>query len=191
MSTKKQTATNQDTEMEKTQMIVRKQVEGAVQYNNGEFAEVDTIGIEGLEKDRLLETIQVHRCDTEDTPEEFQRRFPVDVRLDILTITEIARNRVRRALQSNSGGPSSPELRRSVRSKLGAAIRAQRQSWDTALSIQEITGYAGDIYAFVAEMAGALKDDEAIPDDLVDDLISSASMPKLHPRPTSQTPRIQ
>ena len=191
MSTKKQTATNQDTEMEKTQMIVRKQVEGAVQYNNGEFAEVDTIGIEGLEKDLLLETIQVHRCDTEDTSEEFQRLFPVDVRLDILTITEIARNRVRRALQSNSGGPSSPELRRSVRSKLGAAIRAQRQSWDTALSIQEITGYAGDIYAFVAEMAGALKDDEAIPDDLVDDLISSASMPKLHPRPTSQTPRIQ
>src|SRR5664279_4829901 len=191
MSTKKETATNQDTEMEKTQMIVRKQVEGAVQYNNGEFAEVDTIGIEGLEKDLLLETIQVHRCDTEDTSEEFQRRFPVDVRLDILTITEIARNRVRRALQSNSGGSSSPELRRSVRSKLGAAIRAQRQSWDTALSIQEITGYAGDIYAFVAEMAGALKDDEAIPDDLVDDLISSASMPKLHPRPTSQTPRIQ
>ena len=103
MSTKKETATNQDTEMEKTQMIVRKQVEGAVQYNNEEFAEVDTIGIEKVEKDFLLETIQVHRCDTEDTSEEFQRRFPVDVRLDILTITEIARNRVRRALQSNSG----------------------------------------------------------------------------------------
>jgi len=191
MSTKKETATNQDTEMEKTQMIVRKQVEGAVQYNNGEFAEVDTIGIEKVEKDFLLETIQVHRCDTEDTSEEFQRRFPVDVRLDILTITEITRNRVRRALQSNSGGPSSPELRRSVRSKLGAAIRAQRQSWDTALSIQEITGYAGDIYAFVAEMAGALKDDEAIPDDLVDELILSTSMPKLPPGSTSQTPRDQ
>ena len=110
MSTKKQTATNQDTEMEKTQMIVRKQVEGAVQYNNGEFAEVDTIGIEKVEKDFLLETIQVHRCDTEDTSKEFQRRFPVDVRLDILTITEITRNRVRRALQSNSGGPSRREV---------------------------------------------------------------------------------
>jgi hypothetical protein len=36
MSTKKETATNQDTEMEKTQMIVRKQVEGAVQYNNAQ-----------------------------------------------------------------------------------------------------------------------------------------------------------
>jgi len=47
--------------------------------------------------------------------------------------------------------------------------------------IQEITGYAGDIYAFVAETAGALKDDEAIPDDLVDELISPTSMPKLPP----------
>jgi hypothetical protein len=191
MSTKKQTATNQDTEMEKTQMITRQRVEGEVQYNNGEFAEVLTFGIEGIEKDLALETIQIHCEDTGDTPEQFRQRFPVGTTLSILTITEITRNRVRRALQSNSGGSSSPELRRSVRSKLGAAIRAQRQSWDTALSIQEITGYAGDIYAFVAEMAGALKDDEAIPDDLVDDLISSASMPKLHPRPTSQTPRIQ
>ena len=191
MSTKKQTATNQDTEMEKTKMNTRQRVEGEVQYNNGEFAEVLTFGIEGIEKDLALETIQIHCEDTGDTPEQFRQRFPVGTTLSILTITEITRNRVRRALQSNSGGPSSPELRRSVRSKLGAAIRAQRQSWDTALSIQEITGYAGDIYAFVAEMAGALKDDEAIPDDLVDDLISSASMPKLHPRPTSQTPRIQ
>ncbi|HZL70614.1 MAG TPA: hypothetical protein VFC29_25155 [Candidatus Limnocylindrales bacterium] len=87
--------------------------------------------------------------------------------------------------------PAMPEQRRSVRLQLEAAIRAQRESWDAALRIEEITGYAGDIYAFVAEMAGALKDDEAIPDDLVDELISSASMPKLHPRPTSQTPRIQ
>ena len=81
------------------------------------------------------------------------------------------------------------KLSRSVRSKLEAAIRAQRESWDAALEIQEITGYAGDIYAFVAEMAGAFEDDEAIPDDLVDELISSTSVPKLHPRPTSQTPK--
>ena len=70
------------------------------------------------------------------------------------------------------------ELRRSVRSKLEAAIRAQRERWDTALEIEEITGYAGDICAFVAETAGGLRDDEAIPDDLVDDLISSALLPK-------------
>ena len=83
------------------------------------------------------------------------------------------------------------ELTRSVRSKLEAAIRAQRQSWDAALAIEEITGYAGDICAFVAETAGALKDDEAIPDDLVAELISSTSMPKFPPGSTSQTPRIQ
>ena len=57
--------------------------------------------------------------------------------------------------------------------------------------IQEITGYAGDIYAFVAETAGALKDDEAIPDDLVDELISPTSMPKLPPGSTSQKPLVQ
>ena len=68
------------------------------------------------------------------------------------------------------------ELRTSVRSKLEAAIRAQRESWDTALEIEEITGYAGDINAFVAETAGSLSDDEAIPDDLVDQLISSTSV---------------
>jgi hypothetical protein len=33
--------------------------------------------------------------------------------------------------------------------------------------------YAGDIYAFVAETAGALDDDEAIPDDVVEQLILS------------------
>ena len=83
------------------------------------------------------------------------------------------------------------ELRRSVRSKLQAAIRAQRESWDAALGIEDITGYAGDIYAFVAETAGALDDDEAIPDVLVDELISSTSMPKLPPGSTSQAPRAQ
>ena len=83
------------------------------------------------------------------------------------------------------------ELRRSVRSKLQAAIRAQRESWDAALGIEEITGYAGDIYAFVAETAGALDDDEAIPDDLVDELILSTTMSRLPPEPTSKKPRVQ
>ena len=83
------------------------------------------------------------------------------------------------------------EQERSVRLQLEAAIRAQRECWDAASRIQEITGYAGDIYAFVAETAGALKDDEAIPDDLVDELILPTSMPKLPPGSTSQTPRDQ
>jgi len=77
------------------------------------------------------------------------------------------------------------ELRRSVRSKLEAAIRAQRESWEAGLEIQQTTGYSGDVYAFVAETAGALDDDEEIPDDLVDDLISSTSVPQLPLRSTS------
>jgi hypothetical protein len=48
-----------------------------------------TNGIEGIEKDLLLDTIQIHCCDTSDTPQEFQQRFPVGMWLEILTITEI------------------------------------------------------------------------------------------------------
>lgn len=69
------------------------------------------------------------------------------------------------------------ELRRSVRSTLEDAIRARRDSWDKALKIAELTGYAGDIYAFVSETAGALKDDEAIPDDLLEQLVFPSGQP--------------
>ncbi len=73
-------------------MLTRKRTEGEVQYNDGSFAEVLTFGIEGIEKDLLLETIQIHREDTEDTPEEFQKRFPVGTTVSILAITEITVN---------------------------------------------------------------------------------------------------
>src|SRR3954470_306639 len=76
--------------MEKIRMVMRKRVEGRVDYNDGEFAEVQTVGIEGIEQDLLLETIQIHADDTNDTPDEFRRRFPVGIWLDILTTTEIA-----------------------------------------------------------------------------------------------------
>ena len=69
--------------------FVRKRVEGEVQYNDGQFAEVQTNGIEGIEEDILLETIQIHREDTDDTESEFKHRFPVGMWLDILTTTEI------------------------------------------------------------------------------------------------------
>jgi hypothetical protein len=172
--------------MEKIQMVVRKRVEGQIEYNDGEFAEIQTVGIEGIEEDLLLETIQLHRGDTHDTPEEFQHRFPVGVWLCILTTTEVTKKRLPRTLHANSGLPVSPELRSSVRSQLEAALRAQRKSWDAASRIEDITGYDGDIYAFVAELAGGFKDDEAIPDDLVDDLISSPSMSKLPQGSSSQ-----
>ena len=70
-------------------MLTSKRVEGEVEYNDGEFAEIQTVGIEGIEKNLLLETMQLRRCDTENTPDEFQRRFAVGMRLGILTTTEI------------------------------------------------------------------------------------------------------
>jgi hypothetical protein len=86
-------------------MLTSKQVEGQVEYNDGEFAEIQTIGIEGIEKSLLLETIQIHRGDTQDTPEEFRHRFPVGVRLAVLTTTEVTKKRVRRTSQTNSALP--------------------------------------------------------------------------------------
>jgi len=67
----------------------------------------------------------------------------------------------------------------------------KRSEGEDTTGIEEITVYDGDIYAFVAELAGALDDDEAIPDDLVDELISSTIMSKLPPEPTSKKPRVQ
>jgi hypothetical protein len=78
-----------ETQKWRRHMINRKRVEGKVEFNDGEFAEVLTYGIEGIEKDLMLETIQIHCEDIEDTPEEFQQRFPVGMRLSIVTSTEI------------------------------------------------------------------------------------------------------
>ena len=75
--------------MTQTKTFIRKKVEGQVLYNDGEFAEIQTSGIEGIEEGLLLKTIQTHRPDTGDSPEEFQCRFPVGMWLEILTTTEI------------------------------------------------------------------------------------------------------
>ena len=66
-------------------------MEGQVEYNNGEFAEVVTIGVEGIEKGLWSDSIQISSCDTKETAEQFRDRFPVGARLRILTITEITR----------------------------------------------------------------------------------------------------
>jgi hypothetical protein len=75
--------------MRRAKMVICKRVEGQVLYNDGEFTEIQTNGIEGIEKGLLLSTIQAHREDTSDTPEGFKRRFPVGMWLNITTITEI------------------------------------------------------------------------------------------------------
>ena len=90
--------------MKQTRMVVRKRVEGRIDYNDGEFAEVQTVGIEGIEQDLLLKTIQIQREDTNDTPDEFQRRFPVGMWLDILTTTDITAQTSESSLQNGSDG---------------------------------------------------------------------------------------
>ena len=75
--------------MERGLHSVRKRVEGEVRYNDGQFAEVQTNGVDGIEENLLLETVQIHREDTTDTESEFKHRFPVGMWLDILTTTEI------------------------------------------------------------------------------------------------------
>ena len=52
-------------------------------------SEVQTYGIEGIENDLLLKTLQIHRNDTDDTSDEFQRRIPVGAVLEITTTTEL------------------------------------------------------------------------------------------------------
>jgi len=55
------------------------------------------------------------------------------------------------------------QKRAQIRRHLEAAIRLQRESWDEALAIQELTAnYDRDFYALVAELAGGFKDNEAI-----------------------------
>ena len=89
--------------MEKNQMMTLKQVEGEVEYNDGELAEIQTVGTDGIEKNLLLETIQMHRSDDTNTPEEFRHRFPVGMRLSIWTVTVIEEKSASEALAGAPG----------------------------------------------------------------------------------------
>lgn len=60
-----------------------------MEYNDGAFAEVQTLGVEGIENDILLATIQINRCEVGDAPEEFRRSFQVGMWLEIFATTEI------------------------------------------------------------------------------------------------------
>jgi hypothetical protein len=53
-------------------------------HDDGELAEIQTVGIEGIEKNLLLETIQMHWGDNSYSCEHFQDKLPVGARLDIL-----------------------------------------------------------------------------------------------------------
>ena len=74
---------------EKIRIFSQKRAHGEVEFNDGEFAEIQTVGIEAEEKDLLLETIQVHRNDTSYSSEQFQDKLPVGSWLDICTTIEV------------------------------------------------------------------------------------------------------
>ena len=74
-------------------MIITKKVAGEVDLNDGEFAEVQTMGVEGREKNLLLGAFQIHREDTADTPDQFRRRLSIGMRLDITTTIKIIPSR--------------------------------------------------------------------------------------------------
>ena len=86
-------------------MVVTKRVAGMVKHNDGEFSVVQTVGIEGPEKDLFLEEVWFHREHTQYTPEEFQRRLSVGMWLDITTTTEIT---LRPECTINSGSKLRP-----------------------------------------------------------------------------------
>jgi hypothetical protein len=70
-------------------VIVTNKVEGEVDYNDGEFAEAKTFGIEGIENGLWLGDMQIHRAKIEYTPDGFRERYPVGMVLQIVTTTEI------------------------------------------------------------------------------------------------------
>ena len=92
-----------DKSMEKTRMVVRKRVEGRVDYNDGEFAEIQTVGIEGIEQDLLLKAIQIHCEDTNDTPDGFQLGFQLHV-VGHLSTTEITPQAAESSLRNEGYG---------------------------------------------------------------------------------------
>jgi hypothetical protein len=75
--------------MKKTRIISQKRVQGKVECNDGEFAEIQTVGIEGIEKDLLLETIQKHRDDRLYSRAQFQGKLLVGSWLEICTTIEV------------------------------------------------------------------------------------------------------
>jgi hypothetical protein len=75
--------------METTRITSQTRVHGEVEFNDGEFAEIQTVGIEASETDLLLESIQVHREDTGYSCEQFRDKLPVGSWVDICTTIEV------------------------------------------------------------------------------------------------------
>jgi len=94
-------------------MVIRKKVKGVVEFNDGDFAEVQTVGIEGIEKNLLLWKIQLHRENTNDSRPEFQHSFAVDTWVDIWSTIEVRSQRASRNqdFETIQCGPFKPTAR--------------------------------------------------------------------------------
>jgi hypothetical protein len=75
--------------LEEKTMVNTQQVLGQVQYNDGEVAEIQTWGLDGMHTGLPLERIQQERDDTDDEAEDFQHKVRVGALLDITTTVEI------------------------------------------------------------------------------------------------------
>ena len=78
-------------ETEALQLTSEMQRYGQVTYNDGEFAEVQLIAMEGLESGLLLETIQLHREETDKSTADFLRELACGTRLHVSITTEVTR----------------------------------------------------------------------------------------------------
>jgi hypothetical protein len=88
--------------MKRTRIVSEKRVHGEVECNDGEFAEIQTVGIEGVEKNLLLETVQAHRDDTSYSCEQFQDKLSVGTWLDICTTSTMTQQRTVGAVEGGS-----------------------------------------------------------------------------------------
>jgi hypothetical protein len=66
-------------------MMTHKRLEGTVEYNNVDFAEIQTIGTEGPEKGDFLWIPSKLASPTPRTPLSLERRLPVGIWLEIWT----------------------------------------------------------------------------------------------------------
>lgn len=75
--------------MNDQKVTITKETLGKVEFNDGEFAEIEKIGVEGIEACLLLDRIQIDRSDTSYSRRKFRRIFPAGTLLDVSTTIEV------------------------------------------------------------------------------------------------------
>ena len=70
-------------------MVIESAVVGNILFNDGEFAEIQTVGKAGIGRGLLIETFQINRLQTNQTSKSFLYFFPVGMKIRIHTRMEI------------------------------------------------------------------------------------------------------